>query len=299
MARKYENVMVLNARATNIRNLWEPSREYLGKPTEKPNYLFGCIVKKTQAHWSQEPVLAGLTAAMMKVHAETMGQAVPYQAVNWPIKDGDIPEPGKTAAEWAKGHWMITGSSGDIIKVEIVQGDKLVPLPNRALVKPGDFCMFGGAVAQKQNDARGIKLYINAVTFTGAGEEIAVGNSVTGAELMAQAKAQGLNPVGFAPAAAGGFGAVPQGFPGAGAAPGFAPPQHQQMAPQPAPGAFPGAPQPGFAPQGAPGFTPPGTAMQQPGFAPLSGPAGFAQTPGTPATAFPSNGPAPGGWPQQ
>ncbi len=298
MARKYENVMVLNARATNIRNLWEPSREYLGKPTEKPNYLFGVIVKKTQGHWSQEPVLAQLTAAMMKVHAETMGQAVAYQAVNWPIKDGDIPEPGKTAAEWAKGHWMVTGSSGDIIKVEIVQGDKLVPLPNRALVKPGDFCMFGGAVAQKQNDARGIKLYINAVTFTGPGEEIAVGNSVSGAELMAQAKAQGLNPVGFAPAG-GGFGAAPQGFPGAATAPGFAQPQQHQTAPQPAPGAFPGAPQPGFAPQGAPGFTHP----PQGGFAPMAGGPAPTQN-GTPpqgfgGAAFPSSGPAPGGWPQQ
>lgn len=108
--RIYKNVMILSGpRVFNMKNLWTPSTEYKGKKTDKPNYLCGVIVPKTAAHWSQEPCLAQFTQAMMEIHAATMGQAVPYQAVDWPVKDGDVPEPGKTPAEWAKGHWMISG----------------------------------------------------------------------------------------------------------------------------------------------------------------------------------------------
>lgn len=270
--RIYKPVMILSGpRVFNMKNLWNPSTEYLGKKSDKPNYLCGFIVPKTQAHWSQEPCLAQFTQAMMEIHAATMGQAVPYQAVSWPVKDGDIPEPGKTPAEWAKGHWMISGSSGDAIKVEMFQGGNLVPLLNRTGVKPGDHAMIGGAVAQKANDPRGIKLYINAVTFTQPGEEIAVGNSVTGAELMAQAQVQGLQVAGFSPAGAGGFGA-PQG--------GFAPPQQQMGAPGFSASNGP-APMTGAPAFGGPAPVQSGTAA--PGFGgaafPSSAPGGFAPGP--------------------
>lgn len=281
--RMYENVMLFQARIFNMKNLWTPSTEYKGQPTTKPNYLVGVIVNKTRGHWSEEPVFANMWAAMQKIHAAKMAN-FPYGNVDWPIKDGDMPEPGRAASEWAKGHWMLSGSSGDVIKTEIVQNGNIVPLANRAGgVKPGDVVSLGGAVAQKANDPRGIKLYVNSVLFCAAGEEIAVGNSVSGAELMAEAQRQGLQVAGFNGApAGGGFGGAPQGG-------GFAPQSHGGFA-QPQAGGFGQAPQQpngGFG--GAPGFSH-GGAAPQPGFAPQTAPNGFAPTQGSPATAFPSNG---------
>lgn len=270
MAKKqYENFTVFGARIYGMRNLWQPSTEYLGKPTQKPSYIAGFIIPKTRGHWSEEPVLAGVWGAMQKIYNATMN-GLPYSMVDWPIRDGDTPAPGKLQAEWARGHWMFGGNSGDPIKVEIVQNGVPVPLANRAVVKPGDFVTVAGATAQKSNEPRGIKFYINTVLFMAPGEEIAVGNSVSGAELMAAAQAQGLQVTGF----------------GGGAPSGFAPGQYSGPSGHPSSFAPNGAPG-GFAP--SVGFSPPGGAPQQHGFAPPNGPGGFAPTPGSPATAFPSN----------
>ena len=122
--------------------------------------------------------------------------------------------------------------------------------------------MVGVTAAVKQNDPRGVKLYLNAVVFSSPGEEIVFANSVSGAELMQQAQRQGLQVAGFAPG--GGFGA-PAG------APGFTPGQFQP----PNPG--------GFAPTTG-GLAPPPT-VQAPFGAPGPGPGN--------ATVFPSNAPGP------
>lgn len=311
----YENFTVFGARVYGMKHLWVPSTEYLGKKTDRPNYIAGFIVPKSRGHWSEEPVLAGAWGALQKVIAATPSlSALPYAAIDWPIRDGDIPAPGQKQAEWARGHWMFGGNSGDPVGVTIVQNGQPVPLSNRATVKPGDYASVGGAAAVKSNDPRGIKFYINSVLFMGPGEEIAVGNSVTGAELMAQAQAQGLHVAGFQPA--GGFGGGGGGFPGGGGGgftpppgghgngAGFAPtqggPAPAQFASPPNYGAPGGAPN-GFAspsnPHGAPGFQPPpnGAPQGTPQYgAPGSMPAGGAQFPshnGQPAQngAFPSN----------
>lgn len=288
MAKKqYENFTIFGARIYGMRNLWQPSTEYMGKPTQRPSYLAGFIVPKTRGHWSEEPVFAGVWGAMQKIYSGAMN-GMPYNMVDWPIRDGDLPEPGKSQADWARGHWMFGGNSGDPIKVEIVQNNVPVPLVNRAVVKPGDFVTVAGATAQKSNDPRGIKFYINTVLFMAPGEEIAVGHSVSGAELMAAAQAQGLQVAGFGGAA----GAFPNsGFaaaPGQNAAPAFV----QQG------GAFAqnGGGQ-GFNPGGAPNFSQQGSAPQPQSFVPPNGPGGFAPTHANSATAFPSNNPgAPNGF---
>lgn len=292
--RHYEQFTVFNARIYGMKNLWEPSREYKGQATQKPNYIAGFIVPKTQAHWSQEPVFAGLWQSLAKVHSIGM-QGFPYDRVNWPIKDGDVPEPGRTPAEWAKGHWMFGGSSGDPIKTEVVQNGQCVAIHNRAGVKPGDYVAIGGAAAIKANDPSGIKLYVNSILFTAPGEEIAAGNSVSGAELMAQAQAQGLQVAGFGGAAMGGGfgGGAPAGggfSPGGGNGP--APSPGFNASPNAAPNQFgTGGPAPSFASpsSGAPSFGQQGGAPQGgPGFpvspAPNAAPAapgaqGFANSP--------------------
>lgn len=262
MAKKqYENFTIFGARIYGMRNLWQPATEYMGKPTQRPSYIAGFLTPKTRAHWSEEPIFAGVWGAMQKIYAATMN-GMPYNMVDWPIRDGDIPAPGKPQADWAKGTWMFGGNSGDTIKVEIVQNGVPVPLVNRATVKPGDFVSVGGATAVKSNQPNGIKFYINTVLFMSPGEEIAVGNSVSGAELMHYAQQQGLNVTGFGGGQPGGFGGgQPGGFsPNPGGQPngGFthgSPGQGQPVAPMtgnPAPQSF-GAPGPGGTPNGSGG----------------------------------------------
>lgn len=281
----YIPFMLFNMRMVNMQHLWSPSTEYLGKKTDKPNYFITTVTQKTRASWWEEPLLAPAWAAYDQLLQKS--GMTPQHVSEWPIKDGDMPpEPGKAPAEWAKGHWVLGGSSSNAIKVEMVQNGNVVPLPGKIGVKPGDFVALGCSAAIKQNNPRALKHFCNTVLFTGAGEEIAVGNSVSGAELMQHAIRQGLQPAGFSGSP--GFSQPMQGVsPGAGG--GFAPPmQHGHAQPN-----FGGNPGPAFgAPQ--PGFFPPNGAAPQPGFAPQTGPGGFAPTHGNPATAFPSNPGAPG-----
>lgn len=280
--RQYETTQIFNARVVDMRHLWSPSLEYMGKPSQKPNYFAMFIVPKTVAHWSQEPVFASVMGAFGKLLGNQLQAfAQNPMSVIWPIVDGDVPSPAGKSSEFAKGHWLFSASTNSPPNVEICQaGGALVKLQNKVGVKSGDYVMAGVTAAVKQNDPRGVKLYLNAVVFTAPGEEIVFANSVSGAELMRMAEQQGLRPAGFSPSP-GGFGGAPAGggFPGGGAPGGFAPPQG-------GPGGFPG--------QGGGGFTAPAVQPQQ--FAPMTGgpSAGGAPAPNGGAfgggAAFPSNG---------
>lgn len=298
--RQYEAATVFNSRIVDMRHLWNPSNEYLGQPTQKPNYFGTFLVPKTQGHWSNEPVFASVMAAFGKLlQGQLQGFAANPNAVMWPIADGDMPSPAGKSSEFAKGHWLYSASTGNPPKVELVQaGGSLVTLPGRAGVKPGDYCMTGLTAAVKKNDARGVKFYLNGVFFSAPGQEIVFANSVSGEEMLKQAQAQGMHVTGFQ--GGGGFGAPQGGFPGAGQPQGFGAPQQQSNW-----GASQGQPQ-GFGQpqQGAPGFTPPagfpGTPQGQPqGFAPPNtGNGVFGAAPGHGGTpngyngnaTFPSNG---------
>jgi hypothetical protein len=274
--RIYKAASIFDVRIIGMRNLWEPSREYMGKPTEKPNYMVSVIIPKTRGHWSEEPLLANFTQACMQLHAEAISH-LPIQYVDWPIKDGDVTDPGRSNAEWRKGNWTLNGTSTSPITVTIVQGGVPVPLRNRVGVKPGDYAGLSLALAVKANDPRGVKCYCNNVMFTAPGEEIVVGNSVSANDLMEQAKAQGMNVTGFGGGAPQqGFGAPPMG--NGGFAPTGAPAGQTATGPSWTPqqaggSAFPSnGPQTGFAPS-------PMQPPQQQGF---SAPGGF-----TPPTGFP------------
>lgn len=280
--RQYESATIFNARIVDMRHLWEPSREYKGQQTQKPNYFSLFIIPKTQAHWSNEPAFAGVMAAFGKLlQGQLQAFAQNPNMVQWPIMDGDMPSPEGKVSEFAKGHWLFSASTGNPPNIEIVQpGGVLAKLNNKLGVKSGDFVLTGVTAAVKQNQANGVKFYLNAVVFSGPGEEIVFANSVSGAELVRMAQQQGLQPAGFSGSP--GFGGVPQG--GGFGGGGFQP----NAAPQ---GGF----NPGAAPAG--GFTP-GNAG---GFAPTQGgpaPQGFASAPnggfqngqGGNGFASPSNG---------
>lgn len=283
--RQYEATQIFNARIVDMRHLWTPSMEYLGKPTTKPNYFAGFLVQKTQAHWSQEPAFAQAMSAFGKLlQGQLQAFAANPMQIVWPIVDGDMPNPatGKQS-EHAKGHWLFNASTNSPMTVEMVQaGGALVKLQNKVGVKSGDYCMVGVTAAVKANQPNGVKFYLNAVVFTHPGEEIVFANSVSGAELMKMAEAQGLRPVGFSASPGGFSGGAGGGFPVASAPGGFTPP-------------------PG---QGAGGFTAPTGA-----FAPTAtGAAGaFPAAPGQGGQAgggsatFPSSQPngQPGPWPQR
>lgn len=283
--RQYEPVTIFNARIVDMRHLWTPSTEFKGQQTQKPNYFAMFIVPKTQAHWSTEPIFGGAMAAFGKLLQGQLQWASqnPNQVV-WPIVDGDMPSPEGKSSEFAKGHWLFSASTSNAPNVELAQaGGALVKLQNKVGVKSGDFVMCGVTAAVKQNDPRGVKFYLNAVVFTAPGEEIVFANSVSGAELMRMAEAQGLRVAGFAPNA-GGF--APQGAPGGFTPPagpaGFAP-MTAAPAMQVAPGQF-AAPAGGFGsqPQMAPAG--PGSFHQ----APTNGNAAFHSNPGQP---FPGTAP--------
>jgi hypothetical protein len=303
--RIYKAAAIYDCRIVGMRNLWEPSREYMGKPTEKPNYMAMVVVKKTRANWYEEPALANFSQACSELYNSALSQ-IPFQYVDWPIKDGDQVQPGRAQADWRMGHWVLTGSSSSPIEVSINQNGSLVPLRNQVDVKPGDYVMIGTALAVKMNDPRGVKCYLNKVVFMRPGEEIVVGTSVSATELMEQAKAQGMNVTGF------GSGAPQQGFgfaPSGGGAPQYAPAQMGQTAGYPsnnfgAPPMGNGSAQTG-APAGAPATGQFGTTGQPGGSAfPSNSPqTGLApppmQPPGQPGYSAPGSFTPPTGFPQR
>ena len=93
--RQYESATVFNARIVDRRHLFNPSTEYMGKPSAKPNYFAMFIVPKTQAQWHTEPALAGIAAACGKLYATNP------QVVVWPVTDGDLPGPKGTVSDFA------------------------------------------------------------------------------------------------------------------------------------------------------------------------------------------------------
>jgi hypothetical protein len=215
--RQYEPATLFNLRVVDMRHLWTPSTEYKGKKQEKPNYFGLFISQRTKAQWHEEPALAGLAAACMKLYANNS------QLQIWPVQDGDMPNAEGKSSEFAKGHWLISASSNNPPNIELTQpGGTLVKLTNKVGVKPGDFAMCAFTCAVNTQNPRAVKTYVNTVVFTSPGEEIVFANSVSGAQLMEDARKQGFTPAGFSPSP--GFGAAPGGFPAPGGAPGFTQP---------------------------------------------------------------------------
>jgi hypothetical protein len=205
--RQYEPATVFNARIVDMRYLWNPSTEYKGKKQDKPSYFAMFITPKTQAQWFNEPSLAGIATACSKFTGIMQMFNANPQSVGWPVADGDLPSLEGKSSEFAKGHWLFSASTYDNPpNVEIAQSNGTVAkLAAKVGVKSGDHCLVGVTAAVSQNDARKIKLYLNAVVFSSPGEEIVFANSVSGAELMKMAEQQGLRPAGFAGAPQGGF----------------------------------------------------------------------------------------------
>ena len=257
--RSYKPATIFNMRVINMRNLWEPAKEFQGRPVDKPAYIISAMVKKTRANWYEEPDLAQFTKAAQELYSEALAP-LQFQQIEWPIKDGDIGDPVKGNPEWRTGHWLLTATSTLPVEVSIIRHPtgQPVPLKKQEGVKNGDYVGLNVSLAVKMNDPRGVKCYLNKVMFMAEGEEIVIGSTKSMTEMADDAKAQGLNVTGF-----GSSGPPQQGF-GLGAQPGFPPV-----------GSAPGPASPAFSPAPAPFAAPPAGNASFPSSGPTQPPAGF------------------------
>lgn len=258
MAREVVNIMLFNQRLVYTNRLWEPeTKDLQGNPMETPQFSATIIVPKTKANWSEEPSLKPLVDAMGQVY-QTQMAGIQAQYVEWGVKDGDRPNTKGKTPDWGKGHWVIRAGTGFKPTVAGVIDGREVELPSQSIggrkfFGDGDYSILALGVTVSSTNASRIKLYLSSVLFTGKGEAIATsGGGVSASEMMAAARAQGVNVTGIAGgvqggAPAGGFGGGAPA-PMQGGMPSFTPPGGAP-APAPAPAA-PGA--------GGPTFTPPG-----------------------------------------
>jgi len=298
-------VRFYNVRVAWIEKLWKPDTEYKGQQQQKPTYSVQGMVPKTTHLWHQEPAFRDFVTSCMQFF-QMAYSGIPFEAVQWPIQDGDMPSREGKMREWAKGHWLIPTNSTNQPRIEGIVDGAVVPVPaqmlgGRKIWDDGDYAILDLALAQNQNDRMKVKLFVNTVCFCGKGEHLPIGfQRVSGDELLAEARSRGMNPTGingqqFAAPGPGAFAPPAGGFGQAG----FAPQQQQQQQQQ----AFAPAAPAGFAPQQPPqqapafagAFTPvPGAAAAQP-VQQYQQPNGFG--PGGPAQAAPA-GFAPAGFQQ-
>jgi hypothetical protein len=212
MAEKREIIScsIFGGQALYISRLWTPeTTDYKsGKPLDKPRYSVLVRYPKTVKEWNQEKVFASVTDACRKIYAKHFS-GMPLDRLIVPVKDGDQANAAGKINDWGKGHWWIKAdtTSPDYLAIEAIQNGKPMELPSdriggRRIVKDGDFCILTVGLAKSEGRDPGIKTYLNAITFTGPGEEIKLGSRVSTEALLEQARAQGLSVQGYgAPAA--------------------------------------------------------------------------------------------------
>ena len=236
MSRELVNIFLFNGTAVFAQRLFEPeTKDFAGKPLEKPSYSLNIRYPKTKANWYEEPALKPFVDACKVVMSRDMS-GIPFQRIEFPIKDGDIPNKNGKTPEWAKGHWYLRASSTFQPKVEQIVGGAQSELPalqmgGRKLWHDGDYVSVALAIAKRMNDNVGIRCYLNSVLFTGKGVELSTGGSgVDWASAMEMAKEQGIDiktsgDAGFAPDAGASFnpGGGASFNPGAAADTGFNP----------------------------------------------------------------------------
>ena len=242
--RNIVNIILFNGQAIYAKSLFEPeTKDLSGKPLDKPSYSINVRFPKTKAHWYEEPDLKPLVEACKVIMTRDM-PTTPFERVEFPVKDGDIPNKKNKVPEWAKGHWTFRASTTYVPVVEQRVGGVVSQLPalnigGKRLWGDGDHVCVALGVAKRLTDSVGIRAYLNSVLFTAKGPELNLGSGSTDwAEALRLAEEQGIE----VKADAGGFNPN-AGFPGAGATAGGFNPGAGAGGFNPGAGAFnPGAP---------------------------------------------------------
>jgi hypothetical protein len=237
--RELVNIFLFNGQAVYSRRLFEPeTKDFAGKPLDKPSYSLNIRYPKTRPNWYEEPALKSFTNACQTVKMRDMAD-VPFQRIEFPIRDGDLPNQKNKIPDWARGHWYVRASTTYVPKVyQTVDGVQselpALMLGSQRLWGDGDTVSVALSIGKRLTDAVGIRCYLNSVMFTDHGPELKTsGGDTDWGEAFTQAAAEGITiKTGSGPfntGAGGGFnpgaGNGPGGFnPGAGGGPsGFNP----------------------------------------------------------------------------
>lgn len=268
-SRELIGVRLWGGQAVFSRRLFEPeTKDVMGKPLDKPSFSITVRFPKTRQFWWEEPALQTFAQACQVIMTRDLA-GVPSNRIEFPIKDGDLPNTKNKISDWARGHWIFRASTTFRESLEVKQqvGGALTDLPalslgGNRLWGDGDYVMVSAQVGKRLNDNIGIRSYLAGVCFYDKGEVLSTGGvSTDWDEAFRDAAQKGLTIKNGGPQ---------QGFmnPSAGMGQGFGAP------------AF-GAPQQAFG-------QPPQQSFQQPSpyAAPFGQPQGFQQSPQPPQQGF-------------
>lgn len=149
-----------------------------GPSTGQPRadyYFMLAIPKGAEQHWAQ----TRWGALVYAEGAKAFPQACQAPTFAWKIKDGDSTIPNRRGKrpvdmEGAKGHWLLSMSSGYAPKISKDNGT--VPMLEVDAVRPGDYVQVFGSIAGNDSQTQpGIHLNHSLVNFVGYGERITSG----------------------------------------------------------------------------------------------------------------------------
>lgn len=226
-SREIISVVLFNGQIVFSRRLFEPeTADMAGKPLDKPRFSCNVRFPKTKAVWWEEPALASVRDACGTIVAREFGG---NGNIEYPVKDGDLPNQKGKVPDWSKGHWIIKADTTYQPKVEqLVNGQpseiQSLSIGGRQLWQDGDFVGVTLAVAKRAMGAPGIKSYLNGVCFTDKGAVLSTGAPATDwAAAIAKAEQQGIQ-VQMGGGGGGDVGAATPAFLPSGTAPAFTPP---------------------------------------------------------------------------
>ena len=201
---------IYDIRLAYIRRLWEPeTKDFSGRPLDRPRYSVVGFIPKTKEKWTDEPIFESVRAASAQIYRNEF-RGTPADQLIWPVKDGDVPNTKGVVAEWLKDCWRVTAdtTSGDYLTVQFDQGDgKLIHLTEaklggRVVVKDGDYGTLFVGLTKSAGREPGIKTYLNGVVFTRNGEPLKLGGARQNTEAMIrEARDKGLIKGSYGPPA--------------------------------------------------------------------------------------------------
>ena len=142
-------------------------------------YVLLAVPKGPEQHWAQ-------TTWGQIIYAEgvkAFPQAAQSPAFAWKVKDGDSQVPNRKGRkpcdmEGARGHWLLSFTSGFPAKVYKDNGQTLLDQPG--YVNPGDFVQIFGSVGGNNSQQQpGVFLNSSLVNFVAYGERIVQGPDAT------------------------------------------------------------------------------------------------------------------------
>jgi hypothetical protein len=200
MARELQKVILMNAQLVYTNRMFEAETvDMAGAPLKKPTWSVSMRYPKTTKNWFDEPLLASLRGACGVIKSREMSH-VPFERIEFPVKDGDLPNKKNKIPAWAAGHWIIRANT--TIKAPLVEQRvdgvvtalQAIQLGGQRLWGDGDYAGVVMAVGKRLTDDIGIKCYLNSVCFMSHGEPLNTAGEPTDWDIaVSQAAEQGIN----------------------------------------------------------------------------------------------------------